>query len=183
MHKLHLVLVEPRIPQNTGSIARTCAVTGASLHLIHPLGFQLDDAKLKRAGLDYWDKLEIFHHDNVDAFFAAYPQAAGSPNPYFYFTAKTGTLYTDVTYPEESFLFFGREDLGLDDAFLAKHPERCVRIPMRETLRCLNLSNSVAIAAYEVLRQHHFEGLCRDGRYAASDWEPAEPRAFDISQT
>lgn len=183
MQKLHLVLVEPRIPQNTGSIARTCAVTGAVLHLVHPLGFSIDDAKLKRAGLDYWDKLEIFHHDDLDAFFAAYPQAQGSPDPFFYFTAKTGTLYTDVQYPEECFLLFGREDLGLDDRILAAHPERCVRIPMRETLRCLNLSNSVAVAAYEVLRQHDFAGLTRDGRYAKAGWEPAVPRAFDISQT
>lgn len=182
MSKLHLVLVEPRIPQNTGSIARTCAVTGATLHLIYPLGFKIDDAKLKRAGLDYWDKLEIFHHESIDAFFAAYPQANEQPSPCFYFTAKTGTLYTDVQYPDETFLFFGREDTGLDDAFLAEHPERCVRIPMRETLRCLNLSNSVAIAAYEVLRQHDFDGLCRDGRYAKSGWEPATPRTYDISQ-
>ena len=181
MHKLHLVLVEPRIPQNTGSIARTCAVTGAALHLIHPLGFRIDDAKLKRAGLDYWDKLDIFHHDSLDAFFAAYP-AAAPENPYFYFTAKTGTLYTDVVYPEETFLIFGREDTGLDDAILAAHPERCVRIPMRETLRCLNLSNSVAVAAYEVLRQHDFAGLTRDGRYAKAGWEPDTPRAYGISQ-
>ena len=103
MHKLHFVLVEPRIPQNTGSIARTCAVTGAALHLIHPLGFRIDDAKLKRAGLDYWDKLDIFHYENLDDFFAKHP-AAGADNPYFYFTAKTGTLYTDVTYPPETFL-------------------------------------------------------------------------------
>lgn len=182
MHKLHLVLVEPRIPQNTGSIARTCAVTGATLHLVYPLGFKLDDAKLKRAGLDYWDKLEILHHENLDAFFKAYPQAQNAPNPFFYFTAKTGTLYTDVTYPDETFLFFGREDTGLDDSILAAHPERCVRIPMRETLRCLNLSNSVAIAAYEVLRQHDFAGLTRDGRYAKAGWEPAIPRTYDISQ-
>lgn len=182
MHKLHLVLVEPRIPQNTGSIARTCAVTGAVLHLVHPLGFKIDDAKLKRAGLDYWDKLEIIHHDNLDAFFASYPAAAGAQNPFFYFTAKTGTLYTDVTYPEETFLLFGREDLGLDEALLAAHPERCVRIPMRETLRCLNLSNSVAVAAYEVLRQHDFAGLTRDGRMANANWEPETPRSYDISQ-
>ncbi len=181
LHKLHFVLVEPRIPQNTGSIARTCAVTGAALHLIHPLGFRIDDAKLKRAGLDYWDKLDIFHYDNLDAFFAQHP-AQTAQNPYFYFTAKTGTLYTDVQYPEETFLFFGREDTGLDDALLKAHPERCVRIPMRETLRCLNLSNSVAVAAYEVLRQHDFAGLTRDGRWAAAEWETHSPGDYDISQ-
>ena len=181
MLKLHFVLVEPRIPQNTGSIARTCAVTGAALHLIHPLGFRIDDAKLKRAGLDYWDKLDIFHYDSLDDFFAKHP-AATAQNPYFYFTAKTGTLYTDVTYPEETFLFFGREDTGLNDTLLKANPERCVRIPMRETLRCLNLSNSVAVAAYEVLRQHEFSGLARDGRWAKADWEPETPRAYDISQ-
>ena len=181
MFELHLVLVEPRIPQNTGSIARTCAVTGAKLHLIHPLGFRIDDAKLKRAGLDYWDKLDIFHYENLGAFFEQHPQATPQ-NPYFYFTAKTGTLYTDVAYPEQTFLFFGREDTGLDDSILAAHPERCVRIPMRETLRCLNLSNSVAIAAYEVLRQNDFAGLTRDGRCAKAGWEPETPRAYDISQ-
>lgn len=182
MSTLHLVLFEPRIPQNTGSIARTCAVTGAKLHLIHPLGFRIDDAKLKRAGLDYWDKLEIFHHENLAAFFAAYPQAEDAANPFFYFTAKTGTLYTDVTYPEETFLIFGREDLGLPDDVLKENPGRCVRIPMRETLRCLNLSNSVAVAAYEVLRQHDFAGLTKDGRWAKSEWEPETPRTYDISQ-
>ena len=178
---LHLVLVEPRIPQNTGSIARTCAVTGAALHLIYPLGFKITDAQLKRAGLDYWDKLDIYHHKNLDAFFAAYP-AATAQNPYFYFTAKTGTLYTEVQYPEETFLFFGREDTGLDDRILQAHPARCVRIPMRETLRCLNLSNSVAIAAYEYLRQHQFAGLCLDGRISRADWESAVPKPYDISQ-
>ena len=182
MSALHLVLFEPRIPQNTGSIARTCAVTGAKLHLIHPLGFRIDDAKLKRAGLDYWDKLEIFHHENLAAFFATYPQAEGAANPFFYFTAKTGTLYTDVTYPEETFLIFGREDLGLPDDVLKENPGRCVRIPMRETLRCLNLSNSVAVAAYEVLRQHDFAGLTRDGRWAAAEWETHSPGDYDISQ-
>lgn len=181
MLNLNLVLVEPRIPQNTGSIARTCAVTGASLHLIHPLGFAIDDAKLKRAGLDYWDKLHIFHYQNLDDFFLQHPQKTAQ-NPYFYFTAKTGTLYTEPEYPEETFLFFGREDTGLADVILQAHPERCVRIPMRETLRCLNLSNSVAIAAYEVLRQHAFDGLTRDGRWAKADWEPETPRAFDVSQ-
>lgn len=181
MAKLHLVLFEPRIPQNTGSIARTCAVTGAALHLIHPLGFTIDDAKLKRAGLDYWDKLEIHHHDNIGAFFAEYPQA-GVKNPYYYFTAKTGAVYTDVSYPEETFLIFGREDTGLPDALLEEHPERCVRIPMRETLRCLNLSNSVAVAVYEVLRQHDFAGLAKDGRWAKYSWEPETPRDCDISQ-
>ena len=155
------MLVEPRIPQNTGSIARTCAVTGAALHLVHPLGFRIDDAKLKRAGLDYWDKLDIYHHENLDAFFAQYP-AASAQNPYFYFTAKTGTLYTEVRYPEETFLLFGREDTGLDDSILAAH--------------------SVAIAAYEVLRQHDFAGLTRDGRYAKAGWEPETPRGYDISQ-
>lgn len=182
MLRLNLVLVEPRIPQNTGSIARTCAVTGARLHLIHPLGFSIEESKLKRAGLDYWDKLEILHYPNVEAFFAQ-NQVSGTQNPYFYFTAKTGQLYTEVAYPEETYLFFGREDTGLSDAFLMAHPERCVRIPMRETLRCLNISNAVSVAAYEVLRQHHFEGLCLNGRMAQSAWEPETPRAYDISQT
>jgi tRNA (cytidine/uridine-2'-O-)-methyltransferase len=168
--------VEPRIPGNTGSIARTCAVTGAALHLVRPFGFEISDAKLKRAGLDYWDKLDIFEYPDIQAFFAAHPQAL--PDPYFYFTAKTGTLYTEVQYPPETFLIFGREDRGLDDALLAAHPERCVRIPMRETLRCLNLSNSVAVAAYEVLRQWDFDGLTRDGRLAKASWETPGSEGF-----
>lgn len=182
MLKLHIVLVEPRIPQNTGSIARTCAVTGAQLHLVYPLGFSITDKNLKRAGLDYWDKLKVYHHKDLEQFFSEFPQADRRGMSY-YFTAKAGALYTNVPYGEETFLIFGREDYGLDENILRAHPERCVRIPMRETLRCLNLSNSVAIAAYEYLRQHSFEGLNLDGRTANAPWESTPLSCYDVSQT
>ena len=158
MSKLNIVLLEPEIPQNTGNIARTCAASGASLHMIKPFGFKIDDAKLKRAGMDYWYHLDIHYYENLDEFFEK------NPNANFYlFTKKASKKYTDIRYQENSFLFFGRESCGLPEELLAKFPERCLRIPMREGLRSLNQSNSVAIAVYEVLRQGDFEGLCEDG--------------------
>jgi tRNA (cytidine/uridine-2'-O-)-methyltransferase len=151
---LNLVLCEPQIPQNTGNISRTCAVTGAALHLIRPLGFEITDSKLKRAGLDYWDKLSIFYYDNLDEFLSKH-----GGDELFFFTTKASRLYTDIKYPENAYLIFGREDAGLPEDLLSKHRERCVRLPMRESLRSLNLSNSVAVAAYEALRQQGFPGL------------------------
>ena len=158
--KLHIVLHEPEIPQNTGNIARTCAVTGASLHLIRPLGFSTDSKYLKRSGLDYWDKLDITYYDSLADFFSKHPDA-----DYYCFTTKAPRVYTDVTYGDECWLFFGKETKGLPEAFLKEHLERCVRIPMRNTLRSLNLSNSVAIAVYEVLRQSGFEALRAESDY------------------
>ncbi len=158
MSKINIVLLEPEIPQNTGNIARTCAASGASLHMIKPFGFKIDDAKLKRAGMDYWYHLDIHYYENLDEFFEK------NPNPNFYlFTKKASKKYTDIRYQENSFLFFGRESCGLPEELLAKFPERCLRIPMREGLRSLNQSNSVAIAVYEVLRQKDFDGLSEDG--------------------
>ena len=148
MHNLNIVLVEPQIPQNTGNISRTCAVTGAKLHLIRPFGFEISDKHLKRAGLDYWDKLDISYYDNLQDFFEKNPDGN-----YFYFTTKGKNVHSDAEYPDNSFLFFGREDAGLPEELLYKNPDTCVRIPMRNELRSLNLSNSVAIAVYEVLRQ------------------------------
>ncbi len=150
---LNLVLVEPQIPQNTGNVARTCAVTGARLHLVGPMGFTVTDAKLKRAGLDYWDKLDISCYQNLDDFLAR------TGGPLFFFTTKGGRRYTDAAYPPGAFLVFGREDAGLPPALLAAHPQSCLRLPMRGALRSLNLSNAVAVAAYEALRQWGFEGL------------------------
>lgn len=158
MHKLNIVLVEPQIPQNTGNIARTCAVTGASLHLVEPLGFQITDKQLKRAGLDYWDKLDISYYKNLDDFFE---KTHGS---YFYFTTKGKKVHSDVEYPDNAYIVFGREDAGLDEKLLYENMDHCVRIPMRNTLRSLNLSNSVAIAAYEVLRQWNYPDLSTEGR-------------------
>lgn len=151
--RLHIALVEPQIPQNTGNVARTCAVTGAALHLVGPMGFAVTDAKLKRAGLDYWDKLDITHHQSLEAFLQR------TPGPLVLFTTKARRLYTEMAYPNGCCLVFGREDAGLPEELLAARPEACVRLPMRGSLRSLNLSNTVAVAAYEALRQNAFPGL------------------------
>ena len=158
--KLHIVLHEPEIPQNTGNIARTCAATGASLHLIRPLGFEITDAKLKRAGLDYWDKLDVFYYDNLEDFYSRHPEAE-----VFFFTTKAAKVYSAVDYPEDVWLMFGKETKGLPEDLLLSHFDRSVRIPMRPALRSLNLSNSVAVAVYEVLRQHSFDLLQGESEY------------------
>ena len=166
MNDINIVLVEPEIPQNTGNIARTCAATGAALHLVKPLGFEIDDRKMKRAGLDYWDKLDISYYDNLDDFFAKNPGA-----DFYCYTTKAPRKYTDIVYPKRVFLMFGKETRGLPEELLYANRERCVRIPMRDTLRSLNLSNSAAIAVYEVLRQRDFEGLREDGQLTRFTWE------------
>lgn len=150
---LNIVLFQPEIPQNTGNIARTCAATGCSLHLIRPLGFKIDDAKLKRAGLDYWHLLDITYYDGLDDFFEKHLNAE-----IFCFSTKSPRSYTDIAYPDGSYLFFGPETRGLPEDFLRENYERCVRIPMRGGLRSLNLSNSVAVAVYEVFRQRGIFG-------------------------
>ena len=165
MHNLNIVLVEPQIPQNTGNISRTCAVTGAKLHLIRPFGFEISDKHLKRAGLDYWDKLDITYYDNLQDFFEKNPDGN-----YFYFTTKGKNVHSDAEYPDNSFLFFGREDAGLPEELLYKNPDTCVRIPMLNELRSLNLSNSVAIAVYEVLRQWDYPDLSREGKLTKYTW-------------
>lgn len=169
MKKINIVLHEPEIPQNTGNIARTCAATGAALHIIKPMGFTIDDKKLKRAGLDYWDKLDITYYENLEDFFSQNPQAI----PY-YFTTKATKAYTEVAYPQNSYIMFGKESRGLPEELLFANREHCVRIPMRDTLRSLNLSNSVAIAVYEILRQDQFEGLRQDGVLTKFDWSDAD---------
>lgn len=166
MNDINIVLVEPEIPQNTGNIARTCAATGASLHLVKPLGFEIDDRKLKRAGLDYWDKLDITYYEGLDDFFAKNPDA-----DFYCFTTKARHVYSDISYPKRVFLMFGKETKGLPEELLFANPDRCVRIPMRYTLRSLNLSNSAAIAVYEVFRQRGFEGLRPDGELTKYRWE------------
>ncbi len=165
MKQLNIVLVEPQIPQNTGNIARTCAATGASLHLVRPLGFTIDDKKLKRAGLDYWHLLDIHYYDGMDDFFTQNPDASC-----YYFTTKGKHIYSDVTFDEHCFLVFGREDAGLDEALLYQNPERCLRLPMISEARSLNLSNTVAVAAYEVLRQWQFPTLKTEGNLTKYDW-------------
>lgn len=165
MKEVNIVLVEPQIPQNTGNIARTCAVTGARLHLVGPMGFTIDDKKLKRSGLDYWDKLDIMYYRSLEEYFAQ------NPGPYRFFTSKGQHRHTDVEYPSGVALIFGREDAGLPEELLAAHPKECVRIPMRQGLRCLNLSNSVAVGVYEALRQDDFNDLEDIGQLTRFDWK------------
>lgn len=164
--ELNIVLVEPRIPQNTGNIARTCAATGARLHIVRPMGFEIDDKKLKRAGLDYWHLLDITYYDNLDDFFAR------TDGEYFYFTTKALNTYSDVSYKDKAYIVFGREDAGLPERLLYENREHCVRIPMinNEAARSLNLSNSVAVGAYEVLRQWNFPELKNQGQLTKFTW-------------
>lgn len=166
MSRINIVLVEPQIPQNTGNISRTCAVTGAALHLVKPLGFEISDSKLKRAGLDYWDKLDIHYYDGLEDFFGKNPDGA-----FFYFTTKARQNFSEVSYPDNSFLIFGREDKGLDEKLLYDNPDKCVRIPMKSTLRSLNLSNSAAIAVYEALRQWGYPDLLDKGELTKFQWQ------------
>ena len=158
MSKLNIVLVEPQIPQNTGNIARTCAATGAALHLVKPMGFTVDDKKLKRAGLDYWYLLDITYYENLQDFFEK-----NKDGNFFYFATKGQHIYSDVSFPENSYIVFGREDAGLPEELLKDNPDNCLRMPMIGDARSLNLSNSVAIAVYEVLRQQNFKGLEEEG--------------------
>lgn len=151
---LNVVLIEPEIPQNTGNIARTCACTGAVLHLVEPMGFRLTQRNLARAGCDYWDDVEIVRWPCADAFLEAHGH-----DELHLFTGQTSRLYTSVEYGEDAFLLFGRESAGIDTAILNRYQDSCVRIPMREGLRSLNLSNAVAIGVYEALRQHAFANL------------------------
>lgn len=160
MTPLNIVLVEPQIPQNTGNIARTCAATGARLHLVRPMGFAVDDRKLKRAGLDYWHLLDISYYDGINDFFAR------NAGPFYYFSTKAPRRYTDVQYADGAYLVFGREDAGLPEPLLEKNLEQCVRLPMIEGARSLNLSNTVAVGVFEALRQRDFAGLSDTGKFA-----------------
>lgn len=148
---ISIVLVEPEIPENTGNISRTCACTGMPLYLIGKLGFEITQSRVKRAGLDYWDKLHVEHLPDLSALTDRFGE-----EKFYYFSSKATRLYTDVVYPEDAFLVFGKETKGLPPELVSAYPDRALRIPMRPTLRCLNLSNSVAVAAYEALRQHDF---------------------------
>ena len=150
----NIVLLEPQIPQNTGNIVRTCAATNSNLHIIKPMGFRILDKYVKRAGLDYWDKASIHFYDNIDHFFL------NNKGVYYFFTTKADVCYSDVRYVDDNiFLFFGREDAGIPESLLKQYHKNCVRIPMFDDIRSLNLSNSVAIAIYEVLRQQNFNIL------------------------
>ncbi len=168
MPTLNIVLVEPQIPQNTGNIARTCAATGARLHLVEPMGFRVDDAKLKRAGLDYWHLLDITYYDSLEDFFDK-----NKEGKMFYFSTKAQHIYSDVEYPDNCFLVFGKETAGLPEQLLYDNPDSCVRLPMinNSDARSLNLSNSAAIGAYEVLRQWGFPELLTRGKLTKFDWQ------------
>ncbi len=156
--KVNIVMVEPEIPQNTGNIARTCAATGAKLHLVYPLGFDISEKAVKRAGLDYWDKLEIEEHESFEKFLEKYKP---EDNNMFFVTTKGKHVYSEPNYNkmDEVFLLFGKETKGLPEDILLKYIDKTIRIPMRTTLRSLNLSNSVSIVVYDVLRQKNFEEL------------------------
>ena len=166
MAKINIVLHEPEIPQNTGNIARTCAATGAALHLIRPLGFAIDDRKLKRAGLDYWHLLDITYYENLAEFFEK------NNGPFYYFTTKGTHIYSDVEYPDGAYLVFGKETKGLPEELLHEHPDECVRLPMLDddAARSLNLSNTVAVGVYEALRQWDYPELSNYGRLREFEW-------------
>lgn len=164
MATLNIVLVEPEIPQNTGNIARTCAVTGARLHLIEPLGFKIDDRKLKHAGLDYWQYLDITIYKNLDDFFAK------NKGEFFFFSTKAQHIHSEAKYPDGAYLLFGKESKGLPEKLLFDNPDTTVRIPMMDEARSLNLSNSVAIAVYEVLRQWDYPELLCSGELRDFKW-------------
>lgn len=151
---MHIVLVEPEIPGNTGNIARLCAATGTKLHLVRPLGFSTDDKYLKRAGLDYWHLLDLEYHDSFAELQSRYPEGQ-----YYFFTTKARKAHSDITYAAGDFLVFGKETAGLPEPLLAANKDHCMRIPMMEGARSLNLSNSVAVVVYEALRQQGFPGL------------------------
>mgnify|MGYP002625113819 CR=1 FL=1 len=151
---LHIVLVEPEIPSNTGNISRTCAVTGAALHLVRPLGFSTDDKSLKRAGLDYWHSLTLFYHDSIEEVWEQYPSAR-----FYYCSTHAKRRYDEVEFRDGDFLVFGKETAGLGEKILKPHENEAIRIPMGDGQRSLNLSNAVAIVVYEALRQNDFFGM------------------------
>ena len=165
MPTLNIVLVEPEIPQNTGNISRTCAATGARLHLVGPMGFTVDDKKLKRAGLDYWHLLDITYYDSLEDFFAK------NSGPFFYFSTKAKHIHSDVAYPDGAYLVFGKETRGLPEELIHDNPDSGVRLPMinNDAARSLNLSNTVAVGVYEVLRQWGYPDLRTEGHLTQFD--------------
>ncbi|MBR3974640.1 MAG: tRNA (uridine(34)/cytosine(34)/5-carboxymethylaminomethyluridine(34)-2'-O)-methyltransferase TrmL [Clostridia bacterium] len=165
MNELNIVLIEPEIPQNTGNIARTCAATGARLHLVEPMGFKVDDKKLKRAGLDYWYLLDITYYQSTEDFFEK-----NKDGKFYFFSTKAPKKHTDVRYEDKVFLVFGKETAGLPETLLQQNPDTTVRIPMIDEARSLNLSNSAAIGAYEVLRQWKYPDLLCHGQPRSFNW-------------
>lgn len=166
MAKLNVVLFEPEIPANTGNIGRTCVATGTRLHLIEPLGFRLNEKSIKRAGMDYWDKLDVTRYINFEEFLEKNPNAK-----IYMATTKAPQSYTEVSYEPDCYLMFGKESAGIPEEILLQHRSTAVRIPMLEDIRSLNLGNSVAIVLYEALRQNHFAQMALTGHLTKYDWD------------
>ena len=162
---LNVVLIEPEIPQNTGNISRPCAATGARLHLVGPMGFHITDKQVRRAGLDYWDKLDITYYDSTEEFFEK-----NKDGKFFYFTTKAEQTHSEVSYPNNAYLVFGKETKGLPEELLKENHDSCVRLPMRGIIRSLNLSNAVAVGVYEVLRQWDYPELSLKGQLHNLKW-------------
>ncbi|MBQ3664600.1 MAG: tRNA (cytidine(34)-2'-O)-methyltransferase [Lachnospiraceae bacterium] len=161
----NIVLFEPEIPQNTGNIGRTCVATGTKLHLIGPMGFRIDEKSVKRAGMDYWKDLDVTEYDGYEDFLKR------NPNAKIYFaTTKAKHIYSDVSFEDDCYIMFGKESAGIPEEILVENPDTCMRIPMNENIRSLNLSNSVAIVLYEALRQHHFAGMQTEGELHRLHW-------------
>lgn len=162
---MNIVLLEPEIPHNTGSIGRTCVATGSSLHLIRPLGFSLDQKSVRRAGLDYWDKLDLHMYDSFDEFLDK------NNHPKIYMaTTKALHTYADVKYEKDNYIMFGKESAGIPEEILLNYKDSCIRIPMANDMRSLNLSNSVSIILYEAFRQHSFGDMQLEGKLHHHDW-------------
>ena len=163
---LNIVLLEPEIPANTGNIGRTCCATGTRLHLIEPLGFQINEKALKRAGMDYWDKLDVVVYDSYQDFCEKNPDAK-----IYYATTKAPNKYCDAKFEDDCFIMFGKESAGIPESILVNNQETCIRIPMNPEIRSLNLSNSVAIVLYEALRQNNFENMTKEGHLHRWEWK------------
>lgn len=168
---LNIVLLEPEMPANTGNIGRTCCATGTRLHLIEPMGFRITDKLLKRAGLDYWDKLDVIVYDCYEDFLTKNPEAV---KKMYLATTKARHTYTQVSYEEDAYIMFGKESAGIPEEILVQHEERTIRIPMNEEIRSLNLSNAVAIVLYEALRQNDFFQMQRQGNLHRLHWKGEE---------
>ena len=162
---LNIVLFEPEIPANTGNIGRTCVATGTRLHLIEPLGFRLNEKSIKRAGMDYWEHLDVTRYMNFEEFLEKNPGAK-----IYMATTKGQHVYTEVSYEPDCYIMFGKESAGIPEEILVKNPDTCIRIPMLSEIRSLNLSNSVAVVLYEALRQNNFESMKLEGQLTKYEW-------------
>ena len=163
---MHIILHQPEIPANTGNIGRTCVATGTSLHLIEPLGFRLDEKSIKRAGMDYWENLDVTRYINYEEFLEMHPGAK-----IWFATTKAKRAYTEAVFDMDDYIMFGKESAGIPEEILTQHKENCIRIPMQGSIRSLNLSNSVAIVLYEALRQNDFLGMQREGELHRLQWK------------